>query len=42
VTSGTILAHHKFPLRVYLGAVAIYTNAVQGLSALQMCRNLGV
>ncbi len=42
VTSGTIFAHHKLPLRVYLGAVAIYTNAVKGLSALQMCRDLGV
>jgi len=42
VTAGTIFAHHKLPLRVYLGAVAIYTNAVKGLSALQMCRDLGV
>ena len=42
VTSGTIFAHHKLPLRVYLGAVALYTNAVKGLSALQMGRDLGV
>jgi transposase-like protein len=42
VTSGTIFAHHKLPLRTYLGAVALYTNAVKGLSALQMCRDLGV
>jgi transposase-like protein len=42
VTSGTIFAHHKLPLRVYLGAVALYTNAAKGLSALQMCRDLGV
>ena len=42
VTSGTIFAHHKLPLRVYLVAVALYTNAVKGLSALQMCRDLGV
>ena len=42
VTSGTIFAHHKLPLRVYLAAVAIYTNAVKGLSALQMGRDLGV
>lgn len=42
VTSGTIFAHHKLSLRVYLGAVAIYTNAVKGLSALQMSRDLGV
>jgi transposase-like protein len=32
VTSGTIFAHHKLPLRVYLAAVAIYANAVKGLS----------
>jgi transposase-like protein len=42
VTSGTLFAHHKLPLRIYLGAVALYTNAVKGLSALQMCRDLGV
>ena len=42
VTSGTLFAHHKLPLRFYLGAVALYTNAVKGLSALQMCRDLGV
>jgi len=42
VTSGTIFAHHKLPLRVYLAAVAIYANAVKGLSALQMGRDLGV
>ena len=34
VTSGTIFAHHKLPLRVYLGAVAIYTNAVNPSSTL--------
>ncbi len=42
VTSGTIFAHHKLPLQVYLGAVAIYTNAVKGLSALQLSRDLDV
>jgi transposase-like protein len=42
VTSGTIFAHHKLPLRVYLAAVAIDANAVKGLSALQMGRDLGV
>jgi len=31
VTSGTIFAHHKLPLQVYLGAVAIYTSALKGL-----------
>ena len=42
VTSGTIFAHHKLPLRVYLAAVALYTNAAKGLSALQISRDLGV
>ncbi len=42
VTSGTIFAFHKLPLRVYLAAIAIYTNAVKGLSALQLSRDLGV
>jgi transposase-like protein len=40
VTSGTIFAHHKLPLQVCLGALAIYTNAVKGLSALQLSREL--
>jgi len=30
------------PLQVYLGALAIYTNAVKGLSALQLSRDLDV
>jgi transposase-like protein len=42
VTSGTIFAFHKLPLKVYLGAIAIFTNAVKGLSALQMSRDLDV
>ena len=42
VTSGTIFAHHKLPLRVYLAAVALYTNAAKDLSALQVSRDLGV
>ena len=42
VTSGTIFAHHKLPLQVYLGAIAIYTNAVKGLSALQLSRDLDI
>lgn len=42
VTSGTIFANHKLPLRVYLAAIAIYTNAVKGISALQLGRDLGV
>lgn len=42
ITSGTIFAFHKLPLRVYLAAIAIYTNAVKGISALQLSRDLGV
>ena len=42
VTSGTIFAFHKLPLRVYLAAIAIYANAVKGISALQLSRDLGV
>jgi transposase-like protein len=42
VTSGTVFAFHKLPLRVYLAAIAIYTNAVKGISALQLARDLGV
>lgn len=42
VTSGTVFAFHKLPLRIYLMAIAIYTNAVKGLSALQLGRDLGV
>ena len=42
VTSGTIFANHKLPLRVYLAAIAIFTNAVKGISACQLSRDLGV
>src|SRR5450830_1228404 len=42
VTSGTIFAFHKLPLKVYLAAIAIYANAVKGISALQLSRDLGV
>lgn len=42
VTSGTIFANHKLPLRTYLAAIAIFTNAVKGLSALQLARDLNI
>ena len=42
VTSGTIFAFHKLPLKMYLAAIAIYTNAAKGISALQMGRDLDV
>lgn len=42
VTSGTLFAFHKLPLKVYLAAIAIYTNSVKGISALQLARDLDV
>jgi len=42
VTSGTIFANHKMLLRNYLAAIAIYSNAVKGISALQLSRDLDV
>lgn len=40
ITSGTIFASHKMPLRSYLGAIAIFCNEVKGKSALAMSRDL--
>jgi transposase-like protein len=42
VTSGTLFASHKLPLRSYLAAIAIFCNEVKGKSALAMSRDLGV
>src|SRR5690606_18534740 len=42
ITSGTIFANHKMPLKNYLAAIAIYSNAVKGISALQLSRDLDV
>lgn len=42
VTSGTLFAHHKKPLKIYLLAIAIFTNSVKSLSALQLSRELDV
>ena len=42
VTSSTIFAHHKLPIRTILFACAIYVNAVKGISALQLSRDLDV
>ncbi len=42
VTSGTIFASRKLPIRDYLAAIAIFVNAVKGLSALQFGRDLDV
>lgn len=42
ITSGTLFAFHKLPLRMYLAAVAIFCNEVKGKSMLAMSRDLGV
>ena len=41
VTSGTLFASHKLPLRAYLAAIAIFCNEVKGKSALALARDLG-
>lgn len=40
VTSGTIFASRKLPVRDYLLAIAIFVNGAKGHSALQLSRNL--
>jgi transposase-like protein len=40
VTSGTLFASHKMPLRNYLAAIAIFCNEVKGKSALALSRDL--
>lgn len=42
VTSGTIFSSRKLPVRDYLAAIAIFVNAVKGISALQLSRDLDV
>ena len=42
LTSGTLFASHKLPLRMYLAAITIFCNEVKGKSALAMSRDLGV
>src|SRR5580704_8269256 len=41
LTSGTLFASHKMPLRAYLMAIAIFANEVKGKSMLAMSRDLG-
>lgn len=41
-TSGTIFASRKLAIRDYLAAIAIFVNAVKGISALQLGRDLDV
>jgi transposase-like protein len=40
ITSGTLFASHKLPLRCYLAAIAIFCNEVKGKSALALSRDL--
>jgi transposase-like protein len=42
LTSGTLFAFHKLPLRTYLAAIAIFCNEVKGKSALALSRDLDV
>jgi transposase-like protein len=42
VTSGTIFASRKLPMRDYLLAIAIFVNGAKGHSALQLSRDLDV
>ncbi len=42
ITSGTLFASHKLPLRAYLAAIAIFVNEVKGKSALALSRDLCV
>jgi transposase-like protein len=41
VTSGTLFAFHKLPLRSYLLAIAIFCNEVKGKSMRALSRDLG-
>src|ERR1700724_1034263 len=41
VTSGTLFAFHKMPLRSYLIAIAIFCNEAKGKSMLALSRDLG-
>src|SRR6195952_1534342 len=42
LTSGTLFAWHKLPLRIYLLAVAVFCNEVKGKSMLAFARDLDV
>lgn len=41
ITTGTLFAYHKKPLRVYLAAIVLYCNEVKGKNALALSRDLG-
>jgi len=42
LTSGTMFAAHKAPLRAYLAAIAVFCNEVKGKNALALSRDLGM
>jgi transposase-like protein len=42
VTSGTLFASHKLPLKMYLAAIAVFCNEVKGKSMLAFSRDMGV
>ena len=42
VTSGTLFANHKLPLKTYLLAIAIFSNEAKGISALKLSRELNI
>jgi len=42
VTSGTLFAAHKLPLRTYLLAISLFVNEVKGMSALKLSRELNI
>lgn len=41
LTSGTLFASHKMPLRAYLMAIAVFINEVKGKSMLALSRDIG-
>src|SRR5690242_12992471 len=42
ITSGTLFASHKAPLKAYLAAIAVFMNEVKGKNALALSRDLGM
>jgi len=42
ITSGTLFAAHKAPLKTYLAAIAVAMNEVKGKNALALSRDLGM
>jgi hypothetical protein len=42
VTSSTLFASRKLPIKIYLAAITLFVNAVKGTSALQLGRDLDI